>query len=99
MALRWRGDEVLDVGERAVKNGMDETMAEAVGLAKDRVHVVTSILQGSIQFRPAQRAGDRIVGRWGSSDVNYAAIEELRPGHEYLRPSADAAHPRLAARI
>ena len=100
--LTWHGDAILKRIQESERLGIDETTASCVAPAKDRVHVKTRILQGSIQFRPATREGDRTVGKWGSFDVNYAFWQEVLPeprGRAYLRPAADQEHPKLKARI
>ena len=100
--LTWNGDRLLEKARDAARLAIDETTAAAVSPAKDLVHVKTRILQGSIQFRPAVREGNRTVGRWGSFDVNYALWQEILPeprGRAYLRPAADTEYPKLAARI
>jgi hypothetical protein len=100
--VKWFGKQIMAKVEKAEMGAIDETCASCVPLAKDRVHVKTRILQGSIQFRPAQRDGKRIVGKWGSFDVNYALWQEVCPeptGKPYLRVSADIEYPKLAARI
>jgi len=84
----------------AVKGGIDETMAVAVGIAKAKVPVRTAILQGSIQMRPATIRGGIVTGLWGSFQVNYALYvhEGTRP--HIIRPRTKkalfwkgAAHP------
>lgn len=84
---------------RALKGGIDETEALCVGMAVSTVHVVTAILQGSIDLRPAEiyPRQYRVEGVWGSFDVNYAIYEELL--HPYLRPAADTHYPGLPKRI
>jgi hypothetical protein len=100
--LTWHGDAIKAKAREAARLAVDETTASCVAPAKDRVRVKTRILQGSIQFRPATEEGSRIVGRWGSFDVNYALVQEILPeprGRAYLRPAADQEYPKLAARI
>lgn len=102
--VEWRGEQVKRAVEKAARLAIDETTASCVEPAKDRVRVKTRILQGSIQFRPAKKEGDRIVGYWGSFDVNYALWQEIitfrYAGHQpYLRPAAEIEYPKLAARV
>jgi hypothetical protein len=102
MGLDWRGKQVKAHMHEAARLAIDETTASCVGPAKDRVHVKTRILQGSIQFRPAEQKGNRITGLWGSFDVNYAFWQEVLPeprGRAYLRPAADQEYPKLWERI
>ena len=100
----WKGDAVKRAVEKACKLAIDETTASCIEPAKDRVRVKTRILQGSIQFRPATVEKNRIVGYWGSFDVNYALWQEIitftHAGHQpYLRPAAEIEYPKLAARV
>lgn len=100
--LDWLGDAIKGRIRRAEKQAIDDTTAACVIPAKDRVHVRTRILQGSIQSRDAVEEEDRVVGRWGSFDVNYAFWQEVLPeprGRSYLRPAADEEYPKLAGRI
>lgn len=100
--------DVLDeTAHRAIRNGMDETMAACVTMAKRLVRVDTANLQGSIQMRPAQTNGSKTRGEWGSYNVDYAIYQEIGPVTgvrnwsytPYLRPSRDAEYPRLVERI
>jgi hypothetical protein len=100
--IKWLGKQLAAKIEKAEMGAIDETCGSCVPLAKDRVHVKTRLLQGSIQFRPARREGNRIVGKWGSFDVVYALWQEVLPeprGKPYLRVSADIEYPKLAARV
>lgn len=98
--LDWKGKGVQDKLLQATKDGIDTTMAAGVEEAKIRVNVRTGILQGSIRFEPARQEGARVVGRWGSFDVNYAIPQELGPnGRPYLRPASDLVYPLLAENI
>lgn len=88
----------------AVAEGINGTMAACVSTSKSTVHVITGILQGSIEIVEfAHGRQGRIAGKWGSASVEYAIWEEIgtshRPGHPYLRPSADRHYPELARRI
>ena len=100
---QWNGGEIKERYSEACRLAIDETTASCVKPAKDRVHVKTRILQGSIQFRPATYVEGRgWVGRWGSFNVNYAWWQEVLPeprGRMYLRPAAQAEYPKLRARI
>ncbi len=106
--LDWRGREMEQRVELAARIAIDETMAEAVREAKVRTPVRTGTLQGSIRFEPARREGNRVVGRWGSFDVNYALFVEVGhhtrsgsfvPGRYMLRQGADIAYPKLRDRL
>ena len=96
--LDWKGDNVRRKVETACKLGIDQTMAVGVRAAKTNVHVVTSILQGSIKVVEfARPIGTGFRGRWGSADVVYGIYEELL--HPWLRPAADTAHRGLSSAI
>ena len=94
----WHGDAQKKRIAKAVKGAIDETTILCVGEAVRTVHKVTTVLQGSIDFIPAEEEpnGD-IAGEWGSKDVNYAVYEEIL--HPYLRPAADKHYPGLTERI
>ena len=101
--VRWRGRILSKQSQEAARDGIDETMAAAVPLAKSRTPVVTGTLQGSIRFEPAKIDKNRVYGEWGSFDVNYAMVVEVgrggRPGRNMLRGAADEEHPKLKQRI
>lgn len=87
----------------AAKVAVDQTMAEAVNLAKRMVPVRTGTLQGSLRFQPAALEGDTMVGYWGSFDVNYAIYVEMGTIHmrarPYLLPAAQTAYLSIQPRI
>jgi hypothetical protein len=104
MTLKWYGKDVLTALEAAAVDGIDETTAAIVPLAKAVVPVRTAILQGSLRMEPARKVMPRrVVGRVGSFDVNYAVFVELGTtrmrARPYLRPAGDAEFPKLAERI
>ena len=96
----WRGDEVLRHTQRAIRYAIDETMSACVDDAKRNVPRVTGTLQGSIQIEPASidRNG-KVVGEWGSFDVNYALAVEMGnrslvgPPHKSKTPGIKASGP------
>lgn len=102
-----RIDDKTDQLRRKVRDaavaGVDETLAKCVREAKDITPVVTGILQGSLRFEPAKRQGDKVRGRWGSFDVNYALWVEIgsqgRAGVYMLTRTADAVYPELTGNI
>ena len=101
--FNWRGRRIPRVIAAASKVGIDQTMAAAVPLAKQETPGITGTAQGSIQFREAVIQGRRVVGRWGSFDVNYFIWLEIgargRPGLFMLRRAADREYPNLGSRI
>lgn len=105
--LKWRGDAVRKRVANAVRLGIDDTLVDAVPEAKRRTPVVTGLLQGSIMAEPARveggGGGERIRGRWGSFDVEYALPVEVgtsrRQGRFMLRQAADLTYPELSKNI
>lgn len=102
--LDWKGDDVVAKAQSAAAHGINRTMADCVTQSKATVHVVTSVLQGSLRIITfAVPGAGEIFGLWGSVDVDYAIWEEIgtqhRPGHPYLRPSADLNYPKLLGHI
>ncbi len=75
--VNWKGDEVAAKTLAAVRWGIDSVMADCVTTAKANVRKKTTVLQGSIQMRPAADVGGKIVGYWGSFSVNYAIYVEM----------------------
>lgn len=102
MTNEWRGKQVKAKVIRATKKGIDSVTTDCVKMAKGLVHVRFSILQGSIEMRPAKQIGNKIYGLFGSWSVRYAIYQELeifRGSKPYLRPAADAYFPQLRKRI
>lgn len=103
--MHWRGPEVLAKAKAAARHGIDETTSACVNHAKSNHpwQNQTGTLEGSLQMRPADDQGSRIVGFWGSFDVDYAIYLEIgtsrAPAYPYLRPAADAEYGKLAGRI
>lgn len=101
----WRGDEFVTAAEEATRLAIDETLMACVTGSKHIVPRITTVLQGSIQMRPARVEGREIVGEWGSYGVRYAIYVETIPAinstgqRPYLRPVADEEYPRLQDRI
>lgn len=89
--LEWFGNEVQAKVEKAVRQGLEDTMGPMVIEAVGDVPRVTTILQGSIRYDPPEMRGDEIVGEWGSFDVNYAeAVEtgdrsKAEPESDYVK--------------
>ncbi len=103
MSLQWKGNALEKKVAKASARAIDETMALAVVEAKATVPRKTTLLQGSIKWRAAIIRLNRVIGQWGSFDVNYAIYVEKGTGRmaaqPYLFPAADREYPKLAARI
>lgn len=102
MSLTWRGPAVEKKVEAAAIAGINETTGACVVMAMGLVHRRSGTLRGSIRIEPARSSGGRVMGSWGSFDVNYALWQEVSMKHggkPYLRPSADAEYPKLGGRI
>ena len=103
MTLQWHGPDIVDRVKKASRQGIDDTLNDAVPEAKERTPVVTGLLQGSIQARPATIRGDNISGLWGSFDVEYARVVEEgaqnRPARRMLQQAADENYPNLRDNI
>lgn len=103
--LNWKGDEVFKRVQEACAEGIEITMAECVKEAKQRPRMpfLTGALQGSIAMRSPKVTKQKVEGKWGSFDVNYAFFQEVgfrgRPGRRFLRDAADQEYPKLAGRI
>jgi hypothetical protein len=77
MSLDWRGDDVKRNTMQAVEKGINQTLIDCVSHSKAIVPVKTTILQGSIQMRPAHDEGGQLVGEFGSYNNNYAVHVEF----------------------
>ena len=95
--LKWNGKQQKKRVQEAAKGAIDETMALCVGRSVSTVHVVTGVLQGGINFSPAEVQSGEVAGEWGVRDVNYAIYEEKL--HPFLVPAADAYYGGLPERI
>lgn len=88
---------------RALKLGIDKTTSEGTKTAKDLVHVDKALLQGSIRPEPAKVVAGKVVGQYGTHDVEYAEPQEFLPpskgGKAYMRPSAEEAKKELPVNI
>lgn len=75
--LDWRGEQVRDHVVLAAGRAINRTLSECVIEAKSVVQKRTTVLQGSIQMRPAvQMDQTHVVGYWGSFAVHYAIYVE-----------------------
>lgn len=103
--ISWRGPELQARVEKAAKSGIDKVMSRCVNTAKQRHpwHNVTGTAEGSIRLEPAKSEAGRVVGRWGSFDVDYFIFLETGTSRMHarpsLRPAADAHYHELAGLI
>ena len=103
--LDWKGRHIKRQVRTAAMAGIDETTSAAVNAAKQDHGWAnrTGTAEGSIQMRPADLVGRKIVGRWGSFDVHYFLYLELGSGvydgDRTLQRAADREYPELARRI
>ena len=100
--LRWKGPQVLSKVRRCEKQGIDETMTDAVNEAKNTHpwQTDTGKLERSIRIvRAAVLRFKGFVGQWGSVDTDYAIFLELSDKWMWLRPAADKVYPNLARNI
>lgn len=100
--LQWFGDRVKRQVEAAAIRGVNQTMSEAVILAKNS-HPGwknrTGTAEGSIRIQSFAIATAReVFGLWGSVNVNYFIWLELKYGAA-LRHAADIVYPRLKRNI
>ena len=98
--LDWKGGQVQTNVEGASRKAIDETMVDAVKIAKGEAPVKTSAYHGSIQMRPAVRSGSGFSGFWGSFTILYAIFIELGTKAHIIKPKTagalfwpGAAHP------
>ena len=97
----WHGDEIVARIERAAREAIDETTADAAEDAKGSHWwaVGRGQLGDEIKSEPARREGHEIVGKFGTTQRRgfYGLFLERRT--PFLRPAADRVFPQLAQRI
>jgi len=91
MALKWYGDAVEQKVHDATRKAIDDITSTCVLSAKRKVALDTTLLQGSIEMRPAHMDAKGIVGLWGSFNNKYALFIEL--GTDPHWPPIDALRP------
>ena len=77
MPVKWFGPKVKRRVYEAIRQGMDDTLAEAVGEIVSLTPVVTGRLSGSMRMEPTRIQGNKVTGFVGSFDINYAAKVEM----------------------
>jgi len=98
--ITWKDRAVLGRSKTAFRLGINETLAIAVQIAAPLTPYLWGFLRRSIRFQPARIQGERIIGQWGSFDINYALRMEKfhRTRRHFLKKGADKAYPQLPAR-
>lgn len=86
--------DMQDILSKAVSQGS----AVIENSAKTKVHVLTGNLRRSLREIKKTESPTKVESQVGSS-VEYAAAEEFRPGHEYLRPAMDENEAEIEAAI
>jgi hypothetical protein len=85
-----------------IRNILPKAVSQGAGVverdAKMRVHVLTGNLRRSLAEFQQIKSLTRVESQVGST-VPYAAAEEFRPGHEYLRPALDENQEEIKAAI
>ncbi len=104
VSINWKGKEVRQRVLAATKESIDETMGDCVAEAQPNTPVDTGNLRRSERIVDlATVQGNKVVGRWGSADVDYALHVEVgtatRPGVFMLTNAADSQYPTLPGRI
>jgi phage gpG-like protein len=114
MPLVWKGDKFNAKFEKAMRVGLNKTMAEAVLYAKTHHEWKnrTGTLERSIRIvEGARKVGQGFAGIWGSVAVIYAAVHEFGasfrrgsgtvniPARPFLVPAARKNYPNLTENI
>ena len=95
--LKWNGDDIISKFKQAQVAGVAEVAALSVADAARDTPVKTGLAQGSVRAEVPRVEGENVYTLWGSFDVNYYIVIELRKNP--LRNSADKNYPKLAAAI
>ena len=95
--LEWNGDAIVNQYRQAQVDGVNEIAVQCAVNAAQNTPVVTGLAQGSVKALPAQVRGTEVFTIWGSFDVNYYIILELRGN--MLRNAADENYPNLPKAI
>ena len=105
-SVNWNRAGVQRNVNSAIRLGIDRTLAQCIAPAKSRTPVKTGTLQGSIVASPSKQVGKKIVGVWGSFDVNYAEVVERgrdeppkRRGKFMMTNAARKVYPNLPKNI
>lgn len=98
--LDWRGKQVAASVMRAAHEAVDEVTEEAAQDAAASAPRRKGQLASEVISEPAERHGNVIVGKFGSTKHRgfYGLILERR-GRPFLRPAADRHFSNLAALI
>lgn len=106
ISMEVKGIKELQGTFKLLDSDMQKILSQAVSQgaaviensAKTRVHVLTGNLRRSIREVKKIESPTKAESQVGSS-VEYAAAEEFRPGHEYLRPAIDENEAEIKAAI
>jgi hypothetical protein len=95
--VQWNGEQIKAKVLRASEAGVNETTADAA--RSTRAPRRKGQLQSEVVSEPAERSGDRITGKFGSTKGRgfYGLILERRS--PFLRPASDTTFPKLARNI
>lgn len=98
--LDWRGKQVAESVMRAAHEAVDEITAAAAQDASSGAPRRYGQLASEVISEPAERQGNVIVGKFGSTKHRgfYGLILERR-GRPFLRPAADRHFSNLGRRI
>lgn len=101
--MTWRQASIEAVVDDAIKAGLDDTMKACVDAAQKNAPVLTGALRDDIAFRPAEKSGGRITGRWGNWNIPYAIYQEYGTiyvsAKHYLQRAQDQEYPLTPMRI
>ena len=95
--LQWNGDAIVNQYRQAQVDGVNEVAVQCAVNAAQNTPVLTGLAQGSVKALPAQVRGSAVGAIWGSFDVNYYIILELRKN--MLRNAADEFYGQLPKAI
>lgn len=100
--MKWNGDKVLRRVQTAAIMGVNRTMAQAVGHAKQNhpwQNQTGTLERGTRIVFPASVDGDHVSGLWGVANVLYAKYLEASNKWTWLAPAAREIYPKLTANI
>ena len=100
--LIWKGDQVVAKVVTASREAIDETNEASASRARADAPFRTGSLREGIGTRSATESGTVVSGQLIAA-AKHSLFVELgtvnMPAQPFMRPSADAENPHLAARI